>query len=281
MGWLYLTLLSVVITAFANILQRVLMKDDKSNPYSYAIAFHLVVTVFYFAFSSINGFSLPAFSIKFLFMPLASMLWGLGTVFLFRALKLLEISEVTIIGSTRTLVTIVGSVLFLGDTFGFQKIVGTAIMFLSVFLATNLKNGIKFNKGITYSFGMAICYGLGLVFDAFNIKSFDPISYLAIGNLMISLFLLLLFPQTVKAWKEYVNPPFLKKMLPLGILSSTQAVAYYFAIKYGPTSQIASINLSLIIVTVLLAAILLKERDNLFKKIIAALLVTLGIFLLR
>lgn len=48
----------------------------------------------------------------------------------------------------------------------------------------------------------------------------------------------------------------------------------------GPASQIAPINQAQVIVTVLLAIIVLKERDHLFRKVIAAILVTIGVILL-
>lgn len=46
MNWLILTLLSVVISSAATILQRILMKSDQSNPYSYAILFHFLLGFF-------------------------------------------------------------------------------------------------------------------------------------------------------------------------------------------------------------------------------------------
>jgi len=48
-----------------------------------------------------------------------------------------------------------------------------------------------------------------------------------------------------------------------------------------PASQIAAINQAQVIITVLLAVLLLKEKDNLLRKLIAAVLVTIGVILVR
>ncbi len=281
MNWFSLTLLSVFIVSIANILQRILMKDDKSNPYSYAIIFHLLLGVINLVFAMIHGFQPLPLNANLIGFMLAVVLWGIGTIFLFKALQLLESSEVTILTSIRALVTIVASMLFLHESFNGQKVLGTIIILASIFLVTNFKKGAKFfNKGVVYSLAMAFFYGLAVVVDVFNLKNYEPISYIAIGNFMIGFILLLIYPKALKQWRDFVKPEFLKKMMPLGILSSVQGIAYVFALTKGPASQIAPISQAQVIVTVLLAVIVLKERTNLFRKIIAAFLVMFGVILL-
>ncbi len=58
MNWLFLTLLSVFAVSLANILQRVLMKDDKSNPYSYAIVFQFLIAILNLPIAVWHGFQL-------------------------------------------------------------------------------------------------------------------------------------------------------------------------------------------------------------------------------
>ena len=115
---------------------------------------------------------------------------------------------------------------------------------------------------------------------SFILKHFEPISYMAIGNFMIGFILLLIYPKALRQWRGFIKPAFLKKMLPLGILTSVQGIAYIFALTKGPASQIAPISQAQVIITVLLAVILLKERTNLFRKLIAAFLVMFGVHLL-
>jgi len=282
MNWLTLTLASVIISSFANILQKVLMRNNKSDPTSYATMFHIVIGIFFTAIAFLTGFTLPPFNQNLIFFIIAAILWGLGTVFLFNALKVLESSEVTILSSFRSIVTIAVSVLFLGDLFNLQKIIGTVAVLSSAIVVSNMKRGLKFNKGVFFSLGMAVSYGLAVFFDALILKTYqEPLSYLAVGNILIAIFLLLLRPKTFKEMGMLTNSAFLKKIIPLGVFSTVQATSYYYALASGPSSQIAAINQSGVIFTVLFAYIFLKERDLVSRKVVAAAMVLVGISLLR
>jgi uncharacterized membrane protein len=280
-NWLFLTLLSVLIASLANIFQKVLMKDNKSDPYSYAVIFHFLIGFLDLIFAVLRGFQFPLFNQNLLFFLLAAILWGSGTIFLFRALQHLESSQVTILGSTKVLVTIVTAIIFLHESFNLQKLIGTIIIIIAIVLVSGFKKGMKFNNGMIYIFGMALCYGIALVVDTGIVKHYDPISYLAVSNILIGTLLLIRFPKVIKQARSFFKLNFLKKMLPVGILSSSQAMAYYSALSSGQASQIASINQSQVIVTILLAVILLKERSNLLLKLIAAVLTTIGVILLK
>lgn len=71
-------------------------------------------------------------------------------------------------------------------------------------------------------------------------------------------------------------------MLFLTIFYSAQAVAYYLALQVGANaSQLAPIYKSNIILTVLLAVIFLKEKENLTRKLSSAALVTIGVLMIK
>ncbi len=257
------------------------MKDDKSNPYSYAIVFQFLIAILNLPIAIWYGFQLPSLTGNLLFFILAAALWGGAIVFLFTALKFIEASEVTILSSARVLITILASIIFLQETFNVQKILGTIIILLAILLVANIKNGIKFNKGILYIFATTLFSGLAIVVDSFNVQHYDVISYVTIANFLIVIILLLFYPKAIQQWRHFTKPNFLKKMLPLVIFSLIQGLAYLFALSYGGnTAQVGTIRQASVIVTVILAVIFLGEKDNLFRKLIAAVLVTFGVILL-
>jgi len=282
MTWLWLTLLSVLFVSIANILQRVLMKGDKSNPYSYAIIFHFLLGILNFICALFLGSHFSLFSGNIFMLLLASILWGATVVFLFKALQLVDVSEVTILSTIRVLVIIAASMIFLHESFGIVKIIGTVIIIVSTLLVTDLKKGITFNKGVLYTLLMALLGGLAIVTDSFNVKQYDPVFYNSIQNFLSGFCILLFYPKALKQWQHFVQPTFLKKMLPLGIFSTIQAIAYLVAlVTPGVTAQVGTIKQSTVILTVILAIVFLPEKNNLLRKIIAAVLVTVGVFLLR
>jgi drug/metabolite transporter (DMT)-like permease len=282
MDWFWLTTISILLGSIANILQRVLMKHDNSNPYSYAIVFHLVLGIFNLIYGVFYGadFSLKTEYGEYLI--LSSFLWGGCTVLLFKALQLLESSEVTILSTLRVPIAIVASIILFNETFGFQKIIGTGIILIATLLVTNQAHGFKINKGILYVFGAALLSGLGIVTDSFSVKHFDVLFYNTITNFLIVPILLVIRPRSLEDWKPFFTLGFLKKMIPLSIFSTAAAITYLYSLEFeGYTSQIAAIRQSQLIVTVILAVIILKEKTHLIHKLAAAVLVTIAVFLLR
>lgn len=282
MLWLFLTLISVLFVSIGNILQRVLMKGDKSNPYSYAVIFHFLLALFNFIFAIIFGVKLSLFSGNIFFLVLASVLWGACMIFVFKAFQLLEASEVTILSSIRVIITIVASIILLHETFNGQKVVGTMLIFIATVLVTNLKKGFKMNKGIVYVLLMSLLAGLAIVTDSFNVKQYDVLFYNGMQNFLSGIFILGLRPKALKQWEHFTTLNFLKKMVPLIFFSGVQGIAYLSALQTkGVTAQVGTIREATVIVTVFLAVIFLRERNHLLRKIIAAILVTLGVILLR
>lgn len=258
------------------------MKGDKTDSYAYTIVFQSLLGILSIPIALVHGFYLPNLNILSLFFVLAAIFWGAATLFIFKAMQRLEASEVTILTTTGVIVTILISVIFLHETFGYQKVIGTVITFIAVFMVANLHKGFKFNKGIVFALLATTCAGIAIVLDGINVKHYDVISYSIIIDILIVLMFLTLRPNALNKWRQYVKPNFLKKMLPLGIFSAMQGFAYLFALQTpGVTAQVGAIRQSSVILTVILAMIFLKERDNIFKKAVAAILVTVGVMLLR
>lgn len=59
MYWLNLAFISVFTLSVSNILQRALLKDQKSNSISYALVFQFICALLVFTFALIQGFVLP------------------------------------------------------------------------------------------------------------------------------------------------------------------------------------------------------------------------------
>jgi drug/metabolite transporter (DMT)-like permease len=281
MSWLILTLLSVLGVSIANILQRALMKDYRSDPYSYAVVFQFLIAVLILPIALLSGFQLPRFNTDLLFFVIAAILWAGASIFNFKALKQIEASEVIILSSVRVIITIIASIFFLEETFTSLNILGTIAILASVVVITNIKSGLKFNRGILYTFLMALFSGLAIVVDGFNVRRTDVISYNTIVNFLVVFILLLYSPKAINQLKLFSDSDFFKKMLPLGIFASLQGFLYLFAqASGGNTSLVGTIRQSSVIVTVILAIFFLNEKDHLIRKFIAVALVTLGVFLL-
>lgn len=280
MEWFVFAMISVGTLALSNLLQRVLMKDKKSDPVTYGLTFQFICAFLIALFALWKGFVMPPiseFPFNFALMAIA---YGTSTILLFNALKSIEASEAVVLTSTRAFWIIIFAVLFLGEIFTAAKLLGTLLIFASIFLVS-YKKGMKLKKGSIYALAFAFFFGIAITNDAFIIQRSDVPSYLVFGFLLPNFVILAYKPSAVKKMKIFLNRKLFTRMLLMSLFYSISAISFYLAYQSGgDISQVAPINQSVVIVTVILAAIFLKERRAIIRKLIAAFLVTVGVLLL-
>lgn len=284
MHWLIFALAAVVLLSISNVLQRVLMKDNKSDPYAYGVLFQLFCSFMLFVFAIINGFHMPPVTQLPLNFVLDGVLYGLATLFLFKALHTIESSEATIITSSRSIVTVIVAVLLLGERFVWQYAVGVLLIISSVVLVNWSRKKIRLKSGMVFAGLASLCFGLAIANDAYILRyTQDAVSYAAIAFLLPSIVLFAMKPKVVSDIRSFFrNKKAVKNMIIMSTFYSLASIAVYVAIAQGAqVSQIGPVTQSSAIVTVALAVVFLKERDKLLRKVIAALLVFAGVLFLR
>ena len=254
------------------------MKDDHSDPISYAIVFQLALGTISLIFALMFGkFSLPPLHNLTLNFIASSFLWAGATVFGFRAIKTLTAGEVTIITTSSSVISIILSLIFLGESLNSTILTGIILIFASIWLVNNDHLKLTSKSGISFALLSAACAGTAVVNDAVILHQYEAFSYTAIMSFLPGVILMLLFPKKIKHTQVLLNPRSIQLMSIFCLFYSIQAITYYLAFQQGaPVSQLSPFTKSSIVLTVILGAIFLKERQHLIKKIIASILVTIG-----
>jgi uncharacterized membrane protein len=282
MNWFIWILISVVTTAVANIFQRVVMREKDTDPYATTVIFQFATALLTGIFAFGNGFVIPPIQHYFWNFLIGTVLWGLMSYTGFLAYQSLGSSEIAILSSFGTVVTIVSAILFLGESFNTQKIIGTVLILSAVILVSRRKKALTFNRGVFYAIISTVLAGFAITNDAFILKTYNAVSYTSVMLFLPGVLLLAFRPSVIKAFGRLKNLKYSKNMLLLTIFYSAQAVAYYTALHVGAdASQAAPISKVSIILTVLLALIFLKEKENLLLKLLSTVLVTVGVLLVR
>ena len=240
------------------------MREEDSDSVFYTIAFELLCAILIGVFAFAHGFVLPPITkipLNFLVM---AVLYGLGTVFIFKATQLIEASEAALIASLTSLVAVISAVALLGESFGLLKIAGTLLILAGALLVVEFKRGFIWNKGVVYALGMVVCYGLAITNDAYILHfTSDVASYSAISFLFVATFLVIISLRSFGKARDFLRISKLSKMAILAGSYSISSVTFYSALQNGAgASQMGPINQSFVIVTVLLAAIFLRERTS-------------------
>ena len=283
MPWYFFAIISVLGISIAILLERLLMKEENSNPISYAIIFQFLVGIISLIITVLlNKFVLPENANLLPRFFVSAFLWAGMTVFNFKAIKTLTAGEITILGTSGTVISILLGILFLGETLKISGILGILLIFAAILIINSDKLSFNSKRGVMFALLSAICGGVAVVNDAFILRSYEAFSYMAIISLLPGFILLLLFPKQFLESKKLLNLRGIKLMTIFCIFYSIQGIAYYLAFQKGaPVSQLSPLVRSSIVLTVLLGAMFLKERQNLLKKLFAAVIASAGAIMVR
>lgn len=278
MNWIFFALVNVIAISIASLYQKIAMREEKSDPIVSAIVFQLLSGVCYVLFALYKGFHLPSLSLAPYFIG-TMILYAAGTIFFFRAIKKIEASEMSIIGGVGPIITIFASVLFLNDVFSIQQLLGVFCIILAVVLINYKKGGIVINQGVWLALAGTACYGIAVIFDTIIIRGFEVASFIPIGTAGSSFIMMLTYPKKIPlVWKALIKVE--KNLLIYSVLYAIAGITFYSAIFAGGlVGQVSTVVRSSIILTVILSTIFLGERDHIGKKIIGAILTTVGVIL--
>ncbi len=280
MHWLIFSAINVVAISVSSLFQKLAMKNEKSDPVTSTAIFQFLFALFGGVAALISGFHLPP-SELFVYFIFSSILYAIGTTSFFRAAQILEASELTVLGSFGTIVTILISFFFLGERLSTPQWLGAAFILTGVTIVSYERTGIKFNSGVIWALVGAFCYGLGVTFDAYILRFYDALSFIPVISTLTGIVVLVIHPNKIS--KFFVDLRTVNSNLRIfTFLYVIGAISFYYPISQGIlVSQMSSIGRVSIILTVILAMIFLKERLHIGKKILGAILTTIGIMLIK
>jgi len=283
MNWQFLITASIIFGSISNLLKRVIAKHTKSKPIAYSIFYMFIIGIAMTFFGLLsNQMILPNLKPLLPNLLLMGFFYGFANIFIFKSLKQIEASKFTILFSIRTFFTILASSFLLKEFLSTRQLLGVIVVFISIILINLKRFKFSLGKGELFALAGAICFGLAISNDRFLLQFFKPYPYTAISFLTASTVLAVIYPKELRHFKLFLNKDIFAKILILSILVGFNVLTFLAALHASDnSSQVASISLSGGVVTVLLAIIFLKERKNLSKKIIAALIGLTGLILLQ
>lgn len=283
MPWQLAIGISVILSAIAAILQRVLLRENKSDPIAYSALFQIICGLIIFTFGSLTGtISFPNnFSELTPNLILMVIVYSLGNVFVFKALKEGEVSTFTIIFALRALVTVLASTLVLGEIFKVNQLLGGGLIILAIILVNLKRASLKLSRADLFALGAAICFGLANTNDRMILSTFELYTYVSLAFIAPGVLLFLIRPRKIIQTSAIIFSPIIKSIALRSLIYSVGAVTYFIALSSATSSssQVAVVGLTSVILTVVLSAIFLKERDNLPLKATALVLTFIGTLL--
>lgn len=193
----------------------------------------------------------------------------------------IEASTFSVITQLSTVFMIVAGVLFFKEPFVLNKFIGAILIVFSNVLIFFKKGNGKPNKYVLLGIFANICFSIALFLDVNNSDNFNLPIYVALSLgapvILISIFEKIKFSDIKE---EYQNSN--KKVIWITAISwSLSILVQLRAYQLGEVSIVAPLCALSVILNVIVGYFFLKEKDNILKKIIAALLILIGIILIK
>jgi drug/metabolite transporter (DMT)-like permease len=282
MSWQLLLTIGIFTASITTILEKILIDKGKNDVVAYSIVFQFISGILIGIYAIFRGFEIPNIPLSmvdnliFMFF-----IFAFGVVFVFKALKYTEASTESVLMSSRSLWTIIFAIIFLNEKFSLSQVAGSILIIFSVGLISMNSFKFKLGKGEIYTLLAAICFGVGFVNDAILLKDWNVPTYLCISFIGTGLAIALIHPKSFRNMKNFVRQGSLNRIIVISLIYSVSVIAVYQAYTLGKNAaQLAGLYEMAVILTVVLATIFLKERSNLPKKLIAAVVSVVGVFLL-
>ena len=254
------------------------MKNESSDPVVSSIVFQFLLGCMTLLYGLTRGVHLPPVFLIPYFL-ISGILYATGTIAFFRAYKEIEASEVMVLTGVGPISAIVGAYIFLHNRFSASQFFGVFLIISAVIVITKTTSAFRLNTGAWLAILGASCYGLANVCDAYIIRFYDAVSYLALICFLPGILILLRYihktPKIIRAMRHID-----RNLIIFTALYAVQAIAFYIALSVGAlVAQLNTISRASIVLTVILATLFLKERDRIPQKITAALITTIGVLL--
>jgi len=274
--WILIAALGGLASNASNFLFRYILKSG-DDPSGYAW-FHETFRLIFFSFVLLFGFDLVVSPIS------PATLIGLGVVEFAAAYYLMKmhayshLSISTIISRTRLIWVPVIAFFMFGETLERFHYLGIVILFFGLSIVSSPKKIFR-DRGIRYAYLAAFIIALVNVF----LKLSSAFADIPVTMVFMSLPSVLLFPLVLKTAKKRIVSS-VKTNFPLKLLTGLiNALSMYllaWAIKLGPISLVTAVYQSMMLTSVLAGIFVLREKEDVGKKIVGSIISLIGVLLL-
>ncbi len=233
-------------------------------------------------------FAIPFFEIKlptdpkvYIFLVLAIVFYAVNDRLNTTVRSGIEASTFSIIKQLSTVFMIFAGILFFKEEFIINKFIGAILIILSNILIFYKRENTKPNKYVLLGILANIFYTIALFLDVNISENFNLPIYVAISlglpTILIALAERIKPKEIINEFKNGNKPAILLTSVTWSYMILVQLRAY----QLGNVSIVAPLCALTVILNVIVGYIFLKEKDNLLRKIISALLIILGIILIK
>lgn len=212
-------------------------------------------------------------------LALMTAVYVIGNMLYFAALARTQLSEIDLFLRSSALWTVVGGTLLLGEAFPVASVLGSALVLASLVTIAERPRRLRFSAPQWLALGAAIAFGAGNVVDKAISAPFDPLGYTALNLLLTGVGMLII----ARPHAAELATPTLWRPTAWTVAATFALTQWLIILAFQAGGSAGDVILVAQVRLVLLMAVgvaLLRERDRLGRKLVAAVLMLIGITVL-
>lgn len=283
MSWLILSLLSLISFVLYDVASRFVATRSES-PRAFATIYNAVVAVLSLSIFYLDPTLPGTITPRVILLTLVGLvLWGINGRLEYFVKKHVEASTFAIVAKVAPVGTFLLALIFLHESLSVNKLLGVILIILAnvlIFVNQGIR-AILTPEGLRYTTMICSVLAFAWFFDALNVPAwgvatFSVLSF-AVGSLISGLFPTI----SMSAIKRELTLTPLWQIAFLGSLNLSGYALMLKAFTITEASNVIPIATATAPFVVLLSFLLLKERDFLWRKFLAALITLGGIYFMR
>ncbi len=278
--WILYVFLYIILAITFTQCYKVVTKTSNSDG-TLTVLLQSIGGTFALVLSPLLKFSFPTDWKVYALLALACIFYAISDRLNTTVIKGIEASTDSIIKQLSTVFMILAGLLFFKEPFVWKKIIGAALIIFSNVLIFYKKGKHKLDKYICLGILSNIAFSVALFLDVNISSNFNLAFYVACTLLIPALFITVVEKvKLLNIKNEFLNGN-KKAILITSFCWGAMIVVQLRAYQLGNVTSVAPLCALTVIGNVIFGYMFLKERDNLLKKIFAATLIIISVFLIK
>lgn len=278
--WMLFVFLYIILAIAFTQFYKIVTKTSKSDG-SLTVLLQFLAGISSLLLSPFFKYTFPTDWKVYLLLGLACIFYAMSDRMNTTIRSGIEASTFSIIKQLSTVFMIIAGLLFFKEQFVWKKIIGAFLIICSNIFIFYKRGNQKIDKYVILGIISNLVYSVALFLDVNISDNFNLAFYVALTLLIPALFITVAERVKFSNIKNEFKNGNKKAILITGLCWGTMIVVQLKAYQLGEATSVAPLCALTVIGNVIIGYLFLKERNNLLKKIVAALLIILSVFLIK
>lgn len=278
--WFIYVILYIILAVIFTQNYKIVTKTSKSDG-TLTVLLQMLAGLTALIISVLFKFTFPSDWKVYVLLLIACVFYGISDRMNTTVRSGVEASTFSIIKQLSTVFMILAGLLFFKEPFVWKKIIGAALIIFSNILIFYKKGNQKLDKYVILGILSNISFSIALFLDVNISDNFNLGFYVASTLIVPAIFIII--AEKIKlsnVKKEFINGN--KKAIIITSISwASMIIVQLKAYQIGDVTTVAPLCSLTVIGNVIVGHLFLKEKQNLLKKIIAAILIIISVVLIK